>query len=320
MAKPRIFVSSTYYDLKNVRLALSYFIRELGYDSVRNEEGQISYAKSMPLEDSCYDEVSSCDILVSIIGGRFGSKSKASEHSVSQSELRTALSLDKQVYVFIESDVYAEYSTYEKNKEKRIRWAHVDNDAIFSFIEEVRSLSRNNAIFPFSTSQDIISILREQWAGLFQRMLNDRVVYEQVSMTRELTQGVETLRKLISTVGVEGNEAAADTISTEHPLFMDLRKLLAVGFRVFFTSEDEMRDLIRAMGWARVKRQHWDEEGVQEWVRKGTDQSKPFQLLKISSKVFDKEGRLKPFDPDHWDTSYLRIVTYDPTDDSSPEV
>lgn len=44
MAKTRIFISSTFYDLKQVRADLGSFIRSLGYDVVRNEEGNIQCA------------------------------------------------------------------------------------------------------------------------------------------------------------------------------------------------------------------------------------------------------------------------------------
>lgn len=41
MAKPRVFISSTFYDLKQIRADLDNFIQSLGYDVVRNEEGAI---------------------------------------------------------------------------------------------------------------------------------------------------------------------------------------------------------------------------------------------------------------------------------------
>ena len=39
MAKPRIFISSTYYDLRQVRADLERFIKDLGYETVLNEQG-----------------------------------------------------------------------------------------------------------------------------------------------------------------------------------------------------------------------------------------------------------------------------------------
>ena len=42
MAKPRVFISSTFYDLKQVKADLNMFIDSLGYETIRNEEGDIT--------------------------------------------------------------------------------------------------------------------------------------------------------------------------------------------------------------------------------------------------------------------------------------
>lgn len=73
MAKPRVFVSSTFYDLKQVRADLERFIKELGYESILNERGNIAYGSIERLEEYCYKEVALCDIVIAIIGGRLGS-------------------------------------------------------------------------------------------------------------------------------------------------------------------------------------------------------------------------------------------------------
>ncbi len=41
MARPRIFISSTFYDLRQVRYDIERSIRELGYEPVRHETGAI---------------------------------------------------------------------------------------------------------------------------------------------------------------------------------------------------------------------------------------------------------------------------------------
>lgn len=40
MARPRIFVSSTHYDLKHLRSSLENFIESLGFDAILSEKGQ----------------------------------------------------------------------------------------------------------------------------------------------------------------------------------------------------------------------------------------------------------------------------------------
>ena len=51
MAKPKVFISSTFYDLRHVRADIERFIREVGYDPVLNEQGNIPYGKEDKLEE-----------------------------------------------------------------------------------------------------------------------------------------------------------------------------------------------------------------------------------------------------------------------------
>ena len=146
MAKPRIFISSTFYDLRQVRSDLNMFIESLGYETIRNEEGDIPYGKDEALEEYCYKEIKSIDILISIIGGRFGSESKRNTSSISQIELKTALKEGKQVYTFIDKNVLSEYETYLLNKESEVQYKYVDDNRIYKFIEEIKSLNTNNNI------------------------------------------------------------------------------------------------------------------------------------------------------------------------------
>ena len=67
MAKPRIFISSTFYDLKQIRSDLDNFIESLGYETIRNEDGEIPYGNNDALEEYCYKEIKNADILISII-------------------------------------------------------------------------------------------------------------------------------------------------------------------------------------------------------------------------------------------------------------
>ena len=72
MAKPRVFISSTYYDLKYIRKDLEVFIDGMGYDSVLFESGDIPFQHELALDESCYQEIQNCHMLILIIGGRYG--------------------------------------------------------------------------------------------------------------------------------------------------------------------------------------------------------------------------------------------------------
>ena len=183
MARPRIFVSSTYYDLKHVRSSLDNFIESLGFDSVLSEKGDIAYSPDIPLDESCYREASSADVIVLIVGGRYGSSASSEEKkpsrsffdrydSITKKEYDSACSRDIPVYILIEQNVYSEYHTYLRNKEnEKIQYAHVDSINIFRLIEDILSKPRNNPVHTFERFSEIESWLREQWAGLFRELL-----------------------------------------------------------------------------------------------------------------------------------------------------
>lgn len=182
MAKPRIFVSSTYYDLKHIRNSLQAFIDSFGYESVLYEEGDIPFHHDSSLDISCYDEIKKSHIFVLIIGGRYGSPASDQDdvsdklvfyNSVTKKEYETARSQDIPIYIFIEKNVLAEFHTYKKNRSnKSIEYAHVDNVNIFKLIDELYSQKRNNLIKEFEKFDDISTWLREQWAGLFADFLS----------------------------------------------------------------------------------------------------------------------------------------------------
>lgn len=73
MAKPRVFLSSTYYDLKHVRERIERFLANFGMEPVLFESDNVTFEFNKPLDVSCYNEVKTCHMLILIVGGRYGS-------------------------------------------------------------------------------------------------------------------------------------------------------------------------------------------------------------------------------------------------------
>lgn len=311
MAKPRIFVSSTYFDLKNVRADLERFIKSQGYDPVLNEHGHIPYGSEEKLEEYCYKEIHLSDILVSIVGGRYGSQSKHDNRSVSNTELKTAIDLGKQVYIFIDKHVYSEYKTYELNKSvSGISYSSVDDIRIFQFIEEIHALPINNTISSFETSSDITDYLKLQWAGLFQRLLSENSKQLEMNALQELKSTATMLNQLVSYMVEErknGDQAFKSILKTEHPIFSAIKKELNIPYRVFFYNLDELSEYLFVRSFKPVPKDAWDEETHIEWLNKKTS---PNQLLKIKASLFEDNGILKPITPDQWDKKNIAIVDH----------
>lgn len=119
--KPRIFVSSTFYDLKPIREDLYHFIRQYNYEPIESEAGDIGYVPGQNLDKSCYTAMKDCDMAILIIGGRYGSAASDETDedgdyiSVTHKEFRTAVENGVPVYAFIEQAVNTEYELYNSN-------------------------------------------------------------------------------------------------------------------------------------------------------------------------------------------------------------
>jgi hypothetical protein len=203
MAAPKVFVSSTCYDLNIVRSELRSFIAGLGYDPQLSEYSDLLYDPRQHTHASCVQEVGSCDLLVLIIGSRYGGRAvpqslamidftqlspallagdflKSKENlSITQLEVLKAIIDGIPVFAFVDSGVLHDHHTYEKNKDKaainEIEFPSIEKQEtaryIFEFINFLRLRSEGNAILPFTRLDDIREHLRRQWAFLLQRLL-----------------------------------------------------------------------------------------------------------------------------------------------------
>ena len=63
MAKPRVFLSSTYYDLKHVRERIERFLANFGMEPVLFENDNVTFEFNKPLDLSCYNEVKTCQMV-----------------------------------------------------------------------------------------------------------------------------------------------------------------------------------------------------------------------------------------------------------------
>ncbi|MBU3101930.1 MULTISPECIES: DUF4062 domain-containing protein [Clostridium] len=309
MAKPRVFISSTFYDLHHVRADLEKFINEIGYESILNEQGNIPYGSSEKLEEYCYKEVVLADILVAIIGGRYGSASNYESHSITQKEIESALEANKQVYMFVEKSVLSEFETYLLNIDnKEIKYKFVDNILIFQYISKFKLLLKNNTIHGFESSQDITKFLKEQWAGLFQRFLQEQRRVEEVNLIRGIETTANTLNQLVTfftTEKKDKDQAIKDILLSNHPAMEQLRELLDVKYRVYFTTYEELNIWLKARSYKSGKSLKFVNSQSYGWIN--VRHSNKILILEINKDIFDEKGKLKVFTNEEWDNSKIAL-------------
>ncbi len=224
--KPKVFVSSTYYDLKYIRENIEKLLNDMGFESILFESGDVTFEHDKPMDTSCYKEVSNSNMLILIVGGRYGSKASSMSEdeyvnkyekyytSVTKKEFLTARERGIPIYVFIESNVLTEYETFKKNRDiyyqleknnsaKKMSFAYVDSVNVFEFINDLYLTGL--PIFRFNRYEDIEYQFRSQVSGLLYLYLEslvtkktDRKVSESVDSMRNL---IERIEKMVQKVG-----------------------------------------------------------------------------------------------------------------------
>lgn len=231
--RPRVFVSSTYYDLKHVRERIEKFISNYGFESVLFESDKVTYELEKPIDESAYNEVTLCHLMILIIGGRYGTSSSAdsqNEHkkyenefvSITRREFETAVSKNIPVFVFIDKNVYSEYQTFKENQDflenlrnikdvnpkMKFKFAHVDSVNVFKFIDIVKS----KPIRTFDKVDEIENYLQNQIAGLFYLYLDSlqkqKEVKKVLDSVAELNSISLRMNEMLNSVGkkILGNE------------------------------------------------------------------------------------------------------------------
>lgn len=254
MSAPRVFISSTFYDLKQVRNIIGDFVRNIGYEPVMHERSDVAYTQNVPLEKDCYTELSSCDIVVCIVGNHFGSKSLANDFSITMNEIRHAIKTQKKVYVFVANNVYIENETYIKNRESgNFQSAYTDDLKIHEFLADLRAKVTNHVILPFDTIDQIVETLKKQFAGLLQALLQKEASLTEGKTIYDLQEIVNQIKQSIAeyeSQKVEFFQKFDSSLFSCNGALIVIKKLLGLSKSSFFAKDvDALDELMEAFGF-----------------------------------------------------------------------
>ena len=241
MPSPKIFISSTCYDLGMAREQLRSFLIRLGYEPVMSEYSDVLYDPRTHTHTSCLQEVPNADMIVVLIGSRFGGKiipealsnvdlenlinssfdvtvlDDPEKLSITQLEVLKAIDSNVPVFAFVDEKVMHDHFVYQKNKDLvgQIKFPSIEKPDsakyIFEFINFLIHRNKGNSVVSFGRIEDIESHLKKQWGALFQRLLREQ--REQEHETRKIftiSEQIEDLKTaVISTIGNAQNREVA---------------------------------------------------------------------------------------------------------------
>ncbi len=204
MACPRVFISSTCYDLADVRDNLIEFVKSFGFDTILSEKGDVFFHPDLHTHDACIKEIQNCQLFILIIGGRFGGNYIADTNkSIVNAEYNAAKELNIPVFTFVKNEVNEDHRVYIRNKENAnsIFFPSIEKQEysikIFNFLDNVRTSKVNNGYSSFKYTNEIKSYLRKQWAGMFYDFLVQRSQYQVYEKTQSALLSISSINEKI---------------------------------------------------------------------------------------------------------------------------
>ena len=176
--RPSMFISSTCYDLSQVRVDLRDFLVSMGIEPIMSEFDTFPIDSAKGTVANCVDAVKSrADIFLLIVGGRYGSTNGAGK-SITNLEFIEAQAKRIPKYVFVKRNVLDLLPIWRANPSGDFSSA-VDSVSVFEFVSSFRD-SGEVWVFPFDSAQDISSTLRTQLSYLLSEGLDLRLKFQDI--------------------------------------------------------------------------------------------------------------------------------------------
>jgi hypothetical protein len=180
----KAFISSTVFDLLDVRSVIERTLTEAGVDTLLSDS-TTSRFDTTPAANSietCLVNVRSSDAFVCILDQRYGPSLKSAGYpdiSATHLEYRCAIEKGLPIHFFVRDRLEADYGVWKKNGRKedtKLIWA-IDR-ALLSFLDEHRQLSKDNTrqnwFSTFNAATDLSDALRVR----FDRQLKPAQIVE----------------------------------------------------------------------------------------------------------------------------------------------
>lgn len=260
-----------------------------------HERSGVAYTQNEPLEQDCYHELVSCDIVVCIIGNHFGSQSMDNEFSITMNEIQTAVKNRKKVYIFIAKDVYIENRTYEHNKDnENFKSAYTDNPKIHEFISD---LKHNNRVLidSFETTDEIISTLKLQFAGLFQNLLAREASRSESAVIADLSETALEVKDSVHELREEQEaffKKFESTVFGRNCTLRALEEFLGIDkSSIFARNVDALDELMMAFGYESVSVDNKKED--KRKYTKGKNYFEDTYVVIFKKALFNDDGTIK---------------------------
>ncbi len=251
---PTLMVSSTYYDLRELRQQLSAFVeRDLAYRVLISESPNFPIDPDAEAIENCRRRVEeNADILILVIGSRYGHVEKKSGRSVTNLEYLGARAKGIPIFAFIENRALFLYEAWSKavGEQRDALEGTVDDSRLLGFVDQVRSAD-SVWMIPFDNAADIVSSLRAQLAYQMRAGL-DLLQGLRTSSERDFLRGLSgrTLRLALDRPRAWEFRLFAQALRDEIDASQELRR--QYDLRIVFGANESVDD-VDYPSWSRLR-------------------------------------------------------------------
>ena len=244
-----MFVSSTCYDLSQIRADIREFLLSLGVEPLLSEHTTFPVNPQADTLENCVNVVRQrADIFVLIVGARYGTQAEGK--SITNLEYLEARAKGIPIYVFLLKSIQHALPIWKNNRAGD--YANVvDTPKLFEFAESLRD-TKQHWVFPFEMAKEIIEILRQQIAFLFMDALFAREKLNNLPLT-PLLSGLsgESLRLVVERPPCWEYKLFAVTLISEIERLKPRKWDVGYGLKIGRTNL--LEDPIQAMDWVSTK-------------------------------------------------------------------
>jgi len=167
--RPSVFLSSTIYDLKDLRNSVQTALGEKGYEVLASEAGSIPIDSTKHSYEICLEAARKCDCLIAIIDRRFGGLMPDKKTSITLAEIEAASGNRRHVLAFVRQGVWDAMEvckTYKKAGYPFVASKVVEDERVFDVIDAIRKRATGNWLLQFNLPADLIRTVLFQLESL----------------------------------------------------------------------------------------------------------------------------------------------------------
>jgi len=159
----KVFISSTIFDLWDLRREIGDLIKNLGYSVLMSDDFDSDFTIEFNVNsiETCLINLKNSDIVLFILDRRYGGKlGKAGYKNISatQMEYELAIQENKKFFFYVRDKVEVEYTIFKNGKFDEMKFPWVLSKEIFEFFESHKNLKidgHNNYYKSFNSSVDL---------------------------------------------------------------------------------------------------------------------------------------------------------------------